>query len=279
MSLVLTFTRRTLFARPTLSVLTVLLLAISTSVLYGLYASISILGSVRTSLIKELAIEIELSDPSDSLRSALEDQLRSRSDVLQVQSLSANDVLQEMEQELGESLSDALTGNPFPPILRVKLREPSPLTSETFIREVSDWPGILRIVYPQKLWRKFDLWVESLKGRTGYFAALFALAGWVLSGLALRAIFRNRLANWHLLLLLGFRPRDLDLIVLFVEILLGAVAGLLAAALVQGAFWVAAWLFALPLPLPPGAAIYCVLVAIALSILGGIWAPRPARDA
>lgn len=274
MRLLLKLTWRSMLARPTLTVLAILLLAVSTALLYGLFVSVKALSAVKSSLIENLAIEIELSNPSDSTRLAMESRLRQRPDVLDVKSLSARDVLDEVELELGESLSDVLTENPFPPILRVKLLAPNPHLSKLFVEEVAAWPGVLRVVYPRDLWAKFDNWIASLKGRIGYLSLLFALFGWVLGGLSLRAILRNRRSAWQLFLLLGLRTRDLLIVQLLLAVTLGLLGGLLAATVLQSAFVIGAWLFAMPLHAPAGSIFGCVALCIVLAISANVWTPR-----
>lgn len=269
---------RTLLARPTLALLAVLLLSISTALLFGLYASVNVLSSLRGSLLNELAIEIELSDFSDSTRAAIGTRLEQRSDVLSIQSLSAREVLDEVEEELGESLRDVLTENPFPPIVRVKLKSPSPSAVEQFLGDVRQWSGVLQVVYPRELWQKFETWISALRGRTGYFAGALALAGWVLVGLSLRAILRNRRNAWHLLLLLGLKPRELEIVQLLIELVIGTIAGLIAAALIHLGWTVSQWLLATPLPPPTAYVPGSLAVAICLAVLAGIWAPRAARE-
>lgn len=269
---------RTLLARPTLALLAILLLSISTALLFGLYASVNVLSSLRGSLLNEIAIEIELSDFSDSTRTEMESLLKQRPDVLSIQSLSAREVLDEVERELGESLREVLTENPFPPIVRVKLKSPSPAAVEQFLGDVSQWPGVLQVVYPHDLWQKFENWIAALRGRTGYFAGALALAGWALVGLSLRAILRNRRPAWHLLLLLGLRPRELEIVQLVMELVIGTVAGLIAAALIHFGWTVSQWLLSTPLPAPTAYVPGSLAVAICLAVLAGIWAPRAARE-
>lgn len=274
MRLLLKLTWRSMLARPTLTVLAILLLAVSTALLYGLYVSVNALSAVKSSLIDNLAIEIELSNPSDSSRLPMESRLKQRPDVLDVKSLSARDVLDEIELELGESLRDVLTENPFPPILRVKLLTPNPDASKLFVEEVSAWPGVLRVVYPRDLWAKFDNWIASLKGRIGYLAGLFALLGWVFGGLSLRAILRNRRTAWQLFLLLGLKTSDLLIVQLLLAVTLGLLGGLLAAAAVQVAFVIGAWLLAMPLLAPAGSIFGCIALCIGLACFANVWAPR-----
>lgn len=278
MGMLLRLTWRTIAARPTLTVLAVLLLAFSTVVLYGLVMSASIIGTLRGTMLSELAIEIELSDYNDSTRTGYVELLRTRPDVLSVNSLSARDVLDEVEQELGESLREVLSENPFPPILRVKLRNPAPETIEGFVSEVSTWSGVLQVVYPKELWKKFDNWMAALRGRAAYVVAAIALIGWTLVGLTLRAILRGRRQAWQLLLLLGARPRDLEITHLLIEVLIGVVAGLAAATLIYVVLLLGGWLLLFPIVAPQGWMVMCIITALCLSMLAGVWAPRPSRQ-
>ncbi len=278
MGLLFRLTWRTIVARPTLSVLAILLLAMTTAMLYGLIVSASVISSLRGSLINELAVEIELADFSDSTRFALAETLRQRPDVLSVKSLSARDVLEEAEQELGESLRDVLSNNPFPPILRVKLRNPMPERIEHFVDEVTAWPGVLQAVYPRDLWRKFDAWMAALRGKAALIIGALAVLGWLLVGLSLRAILKNRRSAWQLLTMLGIKPRDLEFVQLKIEIVLGLLAGLLAVTLIHFGLVAAGWLVLTAIEPPAGWVLGCIGTALLLAVLAGIWAPRPSRD-
>ena len=108
MGLLFRLSWQTLIARPTLALLAVLLLSLSTSLLAGLIISVQTISSLKGSLLNDLSIEIELSTPNDSLQTALARELRNRPDVLAVTSLAPREVLEEVEQELGESLRDIL---------------------------------------------------------------------------------------------------------------------------------------------------------------------------
>ncbi len=278
MGLLFRLTWRTIAARPTLAVLAVLLLAMTTAMLYGLIVSASVVKTLRESLISELAVEIELADYSDSTRFVFAETLRQRSDVLSVKSLSARDVLEEAEQELGESLRDVLSDNPFPPILRVQLRNPMPERIELFIDEVAAWPGVLQAVYPRDLWRKFDKWMAALRGRVAVIVGLIALIGWALVGLSLRAILRNRRSAWQLLSMLGIKPRDLEVLQLNIELVLGLFAGAFAVGIIYLGLVAAGWLLLRPIEAPTGWIPGCLAMAILLSVLAGIWAPRPSKE-
>jgi len=278
MSLLLRLALRTLVARPTLALLAVLLLALATSLVYGLYVSVDVLSSLRSSLLNELAIEVELADAGDSTQTSIAARLTQRSDVASIQSLSALDVLNEVEQDMGESLRDVLTENPFPPIIRVRLNSSSQPAIEAFQSEIERWPGVLHVVYPKELWQKFDNWISALRGRTGYVALAFAIGSWVLVGLSLRAMLRNRSGAWRLLLLLGLRPRELEVTQLLIELFLGLLGGLIASGVVFTAWTLAQWLLATPLPMPGAILAGSTVVAVLLAILAGVWAPRPAKE-
>jgi len=278
MGLLFRLTWRTIVARPTLAVLAILLLAMTTAMLYGLIVSASVISSLRGSLINELAVEIELADFTDSTRFTLAETLRQRPEVLSVKSLSARDVLEEAEQELGESLRDVLSDNPFPPILRVKLRKPTPEQIELFVDEVTTWPGVLRAVYPRDLWRKFDAWMAALRGRVALIVGAFAVLGWLLVGLSLRAILKNRRSAWQLLTMLGIKPRDLEFVQLKIELVLGLLAGVLAVALIRLGLVTAEWLLLSSIEPPSGWVLGCIGTALLLAVLAGIWAPRPSKD-
>lgn len=278
MGLLFRLTWRTIVARPTLAVLAIMLLAITTALLYGLIVSASVISSLRGSLINELAVEIELADYSDSTRIVFEETLQRRPDVLTVKSLSARDVLQEVEFELGESLRDILTDNPFPPILRVKLRNPSPERIDLFADEVSAWPGVLQAVYPRDLWRKFDAWMEALRGRVAYFVGMLAIIGWGLVGLSLRAILKNRRSAWKLLTMLGIKPRDLEWVQLLMELVLGLLAGALAVCIIHLGIIAAGWLLVSPIEPPTAWVFGCIGTALLLAVLAGVWAPRPSKE-
>lgn len=279
MGLLFRLTWRTISARPTLAVLAILLLAMTTAMLYGLIVSASVISSLRGSLINELAVEIELADYTDSTRFTLAETLRQRPEVLSVKSLSARDVLEEAEQELGESLRDVLSDNPFPPILRVKLRKPTPEQIELFVDEVATWPGVLRAVYPRDLWRKFDAWMAALRGRAALIIGALAVLGWLLVGLSLRAILKNRRSAWKLLTMLGIKPRDLEFVQLMIEIVLGLLAGVLAVGLIHLGLVAAEWLLLSSIEPPSGWVLGCFGTSLLLSVLAGIWTPRPSKDA
>jgi len=269
MGLVFRLAWQTLVARPTLALLAVLLLALSTALLYGLIVSVNVIVSLRGSLLSDLSVEIELSTQGDSLQNSLVDELEARPDVLSVQSLSPREVLEEVERELGESLTNILTDNPFPPILRVKLREPTLESLDTFLTEISDRPGVLQAVYPRDLWLRLEEWIAALRGRIAFVVGAFSLLGWILVGLSLRAILKNRRTAWQLLILLGIQPRDLELTQLLLEICLGVFAGLIAAVVIQGGLILASWFLLGPIETPTNWILISVTISTGLVILAG----------
>ena len=260
-----------------MTALTVLLLAVASALLCGLFASLSVLTTLKGSLFRDLAIEIELATPADSARAALVAELRARPDVLSVESLSANEVLSEMELELGESLRGILTENPFPPIVRVKLRDPRPELIEAFITDAAQRQQVLQVVYPRDLAARLDHWTVTLRGRAGYLAVLFAVAGWMLAGLALRAIIRSRWSSSELLVLLGLRPRDLKLAHLLASVILGLLAGLFAVLFVHSALRLVGWMLLTELPTPAGLFGWSCAVSVGLAVLASLWAPRTSK--
>lgn len=277
MRLVIRVVWTTLFARPTLSFLTISLLACATTFLYGLYASVEVVDSLRNAFIQELAVEIELSDYSDSTRQVYEHELKLRPDVLTVQTLSAREVLDEVERELGESLRDVLTENPFPPIFRVRLRNPSPDALQSFAEEVSGWPGVLQVIYPRSLWEKFDSLLAALRGKFAVTAGTFALACWVLAGLSLRAIFRFRSPVWQLLLLYGLELRSLFIMRIVLAAFIGLCGGLMSVAVLYFGRRLTEWLLLTQVTLPSNWVLGCILGAILLALTAGVWVPRLAR--
>jgi cell division protein FtsX len=278
MGLLFRLSWQTLIARPTLALLAVLLLAISTSLLAGLMISVNTISSLKGSLLNEMSIEIELAEANDSLQTAYAEELRARPDILSVESFSPREVLDEIEQELGESLRDILSENPFPPVLRVKLRAPTRESLDRFVEEISNRPGVVLAVYPRDLWERLDLWIADLRGKTAYMIGALALLGWILVGLSLRAILKNRATAWQLMLRLGIRPRDLEVVQLLIELVLGLFAGLMAVLTLRFGMIFLVWLFQTPIPAPSGWVLLTLGCAIALSILAGLWAPRPARE-
>lgn len=278
MGLLFRLSWQTLIARPTLALLAVLLLSLSTSLLAGLIISVQTISSLKGSLLNDLSIEIELSTPNDSLQTALARELRNRPDVLAVTSLAPREVLEEVEQELGESLRDILTENPFPPILRVKLRAPTRESLDQFVTEISAKPGVLQAIYPRDLWERLDDWIAKLRGKTAYIIGALAVFAWILVGLALQAILRNRRTAWQLMLMLGIRPRDLELVQLIIEIVLGLLAGLVSILVLRAGMMFVGWLILTPISAPSGWVLLSLGSAVALAILAGFWAPRPARE-
>lgn len=277
MKLLFALAWRTIAARPTLALLGGLLLALTTSLLCGLLIAVSVISETRGSLLNELAIEIELTDNDPVLRESLTQQLRAHPDILAVQALSPSEVLAEVERELGESLIHALPENPFPPILRVKLREPTPERIAGFITHAQSWAGVRKVVYPRELSGKLDNWIAALRGRVGIVIALAALIGWTLVGLSIRAMLRNRRAAWQLLLLTGIRPMRLLFVQLIIMFALGIMAGLVSIVILNTAIQVGSWLFLSTLATPTVWPIWCLAAATMLGLLAALWAPRLSR--
>jgi cell division protein FtsX len=272
--LLASFALRALASRPTLTLLALILLTLSATLIASIAGSLYFLSSLRGSLLSDLAVEIELT--SDSTKQDVYQKLSARRDVQSSLYLTPSEVLHEIERETGESVRDLLQENPFPPLIRVKLRAPTLAQLDVFVADVKAWPGVLDASYPKRLWERLDQLAVSLRGKFGMLAGLFALLAWSLVGLTLRAMLRYRQATWELLLQLGLHPRDLSWIKLMMEIALGLLAGVVSALALYGLAILAGWALLQPVEVPYYLLGATVGGAVALAVLAGLWIPSRA---
>lgn len=265
---------RTLVSRPTLTLLALILLTLSATLVATIAGSLHFLGSLRGSLLSDLSVEIELL--SDSTKQDVLARLNALSDVQASSYLAPSEVLAEVERETGETVRDLLQENPFPPLVRVKLRAPTIVQLDRFVTDAKTWPGVLDASYPKGLWERLDQLAASVRGNFGIVAGLIALLAWALVGLSLRAMLRYRQAKWELLLQLGLHPRDFTWIKLILEAVLGLVAGGLAALALLGLSILAGWVLLQPIAIPLWLFGATAGGAVALALLTGVWIPARA---
>ncbi|MBU0691382.1 permease-like cell division protein FtsX [bacterium] len=264
----------TLRSRPTLTVLAIGLLAIGTTLMGGLSGTVYLLKGIQAEFLSALTIEIELANDSDSLRTEISELAESWPGAEFVQYVSPATSLREVEQELGENVSELFGTNPFPPIIRVRFGQVNLNTLDSLTCSARRLNGVTSVVFPKQLWNRLNELMQNVQGSTGWVAILLALAAIALVGLCLRAQVRYRLPTWELISLMGISERTLGLSLLVQEGIIGLVGGLLACLILYLLTFIASWLLLHEVGFPLWFYLTVWLAAVALTILAGIFSPR-----
>lgn len=220
---------RTLWLRPGLSLLAVLLLAFALWLCAALLGTLLLLENLRRDLLANLATDIELSlDVTDEQKAHIASLVKQWPGTAEVNYISPDSALQLYSAEVGEDLQDLFDENPFPPVLRVRFQDISHLWMDSLSAEASQWDGVVGVIYPREIWQRFDKISGKIRGGLGFGAVGFFVVSLWMVALALRAQFMARRKEWRLLTLLGMTPAGLRRTAQVHSALIGIVAGMVA---------------------------------------------------
>lgn len=264
----------TLRARPTLSVLAVLLLAIGTAILGALFGLVFLLQSLQAQFTTTLALELELIHDSEDTRAVVMSAAEGWPNVESVQYVSPDVTLRDIEKETGEDLLKLFGTNPFPAMVRVRFGRTNLNVLDSLATEAKGWPDVADVVYPRAAWSNVDKLAARLEGGFGIGTGALALVVLVLVGLCLRAQVRNRAETWDFLLLMGASMGSIRLSLLVQQLAVGLFGGLGACALLGGLMLFVHWLTLRPVGIPFWFYLSVTLAAILLAILAGLLSPK-----
>ncbi|MFH1010231.1 MAG: permease-like cell division protein FtsX [bacterium] len=220
---------QTLLARPGLSVLAVLLLAVALWLCAATFGTLLLLQNLRAEILKTLAADIELRhDITDVQRARIANLAATWSGVAEVSYISPDSALRIHSAEVGENLEDIFGDNPFPPVLRVRLHRVSLREMNRLAMAAIGWEGVADVVYPRELLRQLGDLAAKIRGSGGLAALGLVLLSFLMVWLTLRAQFLGRRKEWRLLMLLGMSGYGLRRIGQVQAVIVGAIAGLLA---------------------------------------------------
>jgi cell division protein FtsX len=220
---------RTLWLRPGLSLLAMLLLSFALWLCAALLGTLLLLENLRRDLLANLATDIELShDVTDEQRAHIASLAKQWPGTAEVNYISPDSALQLYSAEVGEDLRNLFSGNPFPPVLRVRFKGISHLRIDSLAARASQWEGVVGVIYPREIWQRFDKISGKIRGSLGFGAIGFFVVSLGMVALALRAQFMARRKEWRLLTLLGMTPAGLRRTAQVHSVLIGILAGVVA---------------------------------------------------
>jgi cell division transport system permease protein len=250
------------------------LLAIGTALMGGLSGTVYLLKGIQAEFLSALTVEIELADDTDSLRTEISELAEAWPGAEFVQYVSPATALHEVEQELGEDVSQLFGSNPFPPLIRVRFGRVDLKTLDSLTNSASKLNGVTGVVYPKQLWNRLNELMDDIRGSTGWLAILLAVAAIALVGLCMRAQVRYRAPTWELVSLMGMSERTLGMSLLIQEGAIGFFGGLIACLLLYLLTFFASWTLLHEVGFPMWFYLTVWLAALALTILAGILSPR-----
>lgn len=270
---------QTLRARPGLSVLAIVLLALALWLCAGLLGTLFLLNNLRHDLLENLTADIELrSDVTDAQKAHIIGLAEQCSGVGKVSYISPDSALTLHSTEVGEDLQDIFGGNPFLPVLRIQFEDVSQHWMDSLAVQAIQWEGVADVIFPRELWQRLNLLAKNLQGSTGLIASVLLLISLFMIALVLRAQFATRHRQWRLLQLLGMTSTGLRFVAFAQAGTVGTVAGVLAiiGLWILESIYSLVFLEAISLPLTLYAIIF--LAGITLSLLIGFAIPRTVKS-
>jgi cell division protein FtsX len=267
----------TLRSRPTLSLLAIALLALSTAIIGGISGTAYLLEHLQSEFLRALTVELELTDGSKQAQDNVMRMVEAWPGLEFAQYVSPDITLAEMQKETGDDLLALFGYNPFPPIVRVRFGSTSLQVLDSLTDAARGWPDVRGVFYPRRLWSDLGRLVQRMKHEFGPLLGIASLAALVLVGLSLRAQIRYRTATWEFLQLLGMSDRTFGLVLLVQELLIGAAAGFGAVCLLGLLTWFYTWLFLRVVAFPFWFYLLVCLASVSLSLIAGLFSPRRFR--
>ncbi|MBI5060597.1 hypothetical protein HZB60_12560 [candidate division KSB1 bacterium] len=267
----------TLRSRPTLTLLAIALLSLSTAMLGGIAGTAFLLERLQSEFLRALTVEIELADGSRTAQDHVMRGVESWPGLEFVQYVPPDITLAEMQRETGDDLLALFGYNPFPPIVRVRFGAATLDLLDSLTTSAKSWPDVRGVFYPRRLWSDLGRMVQRLRGEFGPLLGVLSLVALGLVGLCLRAQIRYRAATWEFLQLIGLSDRTFGLILLVQELAIGVAAGSSAIFLLKVLTWFYTWLFLRSVGFPVWFYLLCLITAVSLSLIAGLVSPRRFR--
>jgi cell division protein FtsX len=267
----------TLRSRPTLTLLAISLLSLSTAVIAGIAGTAFLLERMQSEFLRALTVEIELVDEAKETQDRVMMAVESWPGTEFVQYVGPDVTLAEMQKETGDDLLALFGYNPFPPIVRVRFGAATLDVLDSLTHAAQTWPGVRGVFYPRRLWSDLGRIVQRMRSEFGPLLGLLSIVALGLVGLCLRAQVRYRAATWDFLQLIGLSDRTFGMVLLVQELAVGICAGAAAMVLMSLLSWFYSWLFLRTVEFPLWYYFLVMLTAISLALVAGLFSPRRFR--
>lgn len=263
-------------SRPTLAVLAVLLLALSSAMISGLSGTAYLLRSVERGLMESLEMELELVDESEATRAGVLSRLQKWPGVQRVRYVSPEEILTEIEATTGEKLRDLFGTNPFPGVMRVRISSTERDQLDSRAAEARNWPQVSAVAYPRNLWQDLERLQRTVRRYSLRIALATALTALLLTGLCFRAQIRSRADEWRLLQHFGMSRRALIVSQVVQAGVTGVIGGALANVLVASVASVYQYLLLTSeVRFPTNTYLQASAVALGIALAAGLGASLP----
>jgi cell division protein FtsX len=267
----------TLKSRPTLTVLAILLITTGVLVTSVVMAARYVLNTARSELLAGPGLEIELSNSDSQIGADIMSRVEAWLGVSGATYLSPEQVMHEIEANVGDSLANLLGANAFPAMVRAHFAEPHAQTVDSLASIARQWPNVTSVVYPRNAWNDLTRLIDKVRRWLMIGALPLYIFTLILTALCLRAQVRNRKTTWEFLSLLGMSRATSLMALSTQQLVVGVLAGMLSCGLLWGTVHVSQWLLLHEFRLPALYFISTLLAGIVTAQLAGLAtrSPRP----